>query len=314
MKFLISISLSIFLCYIFKTFPTFKEIRLFIKKLKAPRKRKSKKETARQYVNRINGNVKKDNIIIKTHKDTEKALTLSNQSNKMPRVIFLSRILAILGGGYCVIVGNYILTPVITLGLYLLPQWLTRFSVYKYKRKLNIELSNTLSAITSSYIRHNDFVKAVEDNIQYMRNPVKKEFEQFLLQVKYVNSNIRENLDDLYEKFDNNIFKKWVLSVIMCQDDHNLAATLPSIVQNFSTLEEQQAENEILIYQPLMNVIQMILLAIAPVLLYGLMFKDMSHYLFHTIWGQGALAITTIVIFKALDKAIQLCEPLEMEM
>ncbi len=306
--------LSLFLIVVFKAYPTKKDFKRYVNKIKNIIKKENRTENLREYIDRINGKQKKRNIFLETQNATKLALNFSANNKKYKRVMEISFILSLIGGLWCIYIRNFILFPIVVLGLYFLPQWLTKFYVYKYKMNLNDELSNSLNAVTSSYLRHNDFKKSIEENVKYMKIPVKNEFETFLRNITYINSNMTAELENLYEKFDNNIFKKWVLNVIMCQNDHTLSSTLPSIVQNFSILAEQQAENETRMYQPITETVTMIILSLIPIFIYGFILKDIGYYLFHTIVGQTALAIHIYIIFKALNKAIILCEPLEMEL
>ena len=306
--------LSLFLIVVFKAYPTKKDFKRYVNKIKNIIKKENRTENLREYIDRINGKQKKRNIFLETQNATKLALNFSANNKKYKRVMEISFILSLIGGLWCIYIRNFILFPIVVLGLYFLPQWLAKFYMYKYRRQLNQELANSLNAITSSYLRHNDFKKAVEENIKHMKNPVKKEFEVFLRNIKYINSDMVEELENLYDRFDNNIFKKWILNVIMCQDDHTLSSTLPSIVQNFSILAEQQAENETRMYQPLTDTTVMTILTMAPAIIYKIGLPEIGYYLFHNVIGQLTLSMTIFIIFKTLNKAIDLCEPLEMEL
>ena len=55
-------------------------------------------------------------------------------------------------------------------GLFILPFWYIKLTVTHYKKNIAAELETALSIITAAYLRNEDIVTAVEENMQYL-NP-----------------------------------------------------------------------------------------------------------------------------------------------
>ena len=137
----------------------------------------------------------------------------------------------------------------------------------------------------------------------------KSSLEAFIFNVKFINANIPNEIDNLKEQFENKIFKTWCDNLVLCQDDHTLIITLVPIVNKFSDMKTQQIENETNMMLPFRNMIKMTALVIIIIpLLYFL-----SDIWFYSFPGQVILAITSIVIFVSIDAAIKLSKPIEYD-
>ena len=57
---------------------------------------------------------------------------------------------------------------------------------YGYKKHLNEELETAISIITSSYLRTEDLIRAVKENLPYINEPVKANFEVFVYEAELI--------------------------------------------------------------------------------------------------------------------------------
>lgn len=181
---------------------------------------------------------KKEGFLISILKDTKLILSSMGQSNKFMIICIGSIILSLLGAFATTLLGNPYLIPSFALGFLSLPFIFVRTYSYTYQKHLRNELELSLSQVTLSYLRTNDIIKSIEENIVYTNSPVREVLEEFLYQIRYINPNIRQAIDDMEGKIDNKIFREWCEALKRCNDNRTLKYMLRPIVDKFGTLRE----------------------------------------------------------------------------
>lgn len=277
------------------------------------RSKKEKKKTVKDVVLELEGRDKRS-YLQKNQDDARIALSKTGQSGKYRKTVLFARILGFTGfASSLIILQNILLAPVLAVGLYFVPLWATRLYIYTYDRFISDELETALSLITTSYTRHSDLQKAIEENINHINKPVKTAFNQYLQNLKFVNSNTIVELERLRNSIDNSIFRKWCDAMILCQSNHTLKSTLIPIVSKFSDIKAQQAENETNMMLPLRDASIMVGIVVLCVPFLAVINTEWYQNLVYTLWGQIAMAVSAIVVFVTINKAILLCEPIEYE-
>lgn len=243
--------------------------------------------------------------------ETKDILEATNKSEKFSILCVLSFALFILGVMVAISMNNFFLIPVFAGGFALLPFWYIKFTATFYRKQLNSELETALSVITTSYLRSESIITAVDENITYINPPVADVFKSFLTQTKLINSNIKMALENLKSKIDNDVFREWVDGVIACQDDKNLKSTLTPIVVKLSDMRIVSAELDYLLYEPMKEFITMTILLIGNIPLMYFLNKSWYQTLMFTTIGKVILAICILVIFTSLATVIKLTKPVE---
>lgn len=110
--------------------------------------------------------------IRKTVQEAREMLILTGKGGKFAAVCAFSLFLAAMGAVICIVIQNYFMLPVLTAGMGLLPFWYVLFTSHSYKKLMNNEIETGLSIITSSYLRSESMITAVEENIHYLNPPV----------------------------------------------------------------------------------------------------------------------------------------------
>lgn len=240
---------------------------------------------------------KKDSFILRFINDFKLVLASFGQSNKFIILCVLSVTFAISGSSIAIFIGNPYLVPAFFLGFISLPFVFVRSYSYSYKKHLQQELELSLSQITTTYLRTDDIVAAVEENIEDLGSPVRQVFESFLSQIKYINPNIRQGIEDMKDKIDNKVFKEWCECLEQCNQNHTLKYMLTPVVTKFSTLREISGaiKDELDGYKIQFFVILGIVYGNYPLLYF--MNKDWFDVLIHT--NQG-LITTGIITFVAV--------------
>lgn len=277
-----------------------------LKKLKY--NKKVKRPTAKEFVKILNGE-NKEGYIEKNIKETRNILKKTGSESKMKSIIRQSVFLAIAGVLIGLFLKNIFLAVVLGAGFYFLPQWITRLSLYNFRKIQDEELEVALSLITTSYIRNNDIVKSIEENMKSFEYPVLEHFESFINNIKYINSDILGEIYKLKNSMDNKIFKTWCDMLILCREDHTLKATLLPTVRKFTDVKSQSKENDTLMMLPLQSAVQMVIITLVIIpLLYML-----SPLWIYSMTGKIAISITALTVLKSIDKAISLSKPIEFD-
>ncbi len=99
-------------------------------------------------------------------------LEITGKSDKFGVICVISLFLLALGGLIAITMNNLFMLPVMAVGFSLLPFWYVLFTATAFKKNLNGELEASLSVITTSYLRSESIIVAVEENLPYLNPPV----------------------------------------------------------------------------------------------------------------------------------------------
>lgn len=270
--------------------------------------KKPKRITLRKFKNILEGK-SKPNIIRQNIEMAKEILIKTKNVNALGKILKSAAILSSVGFILGLLLKNIFLAVSLAGGLYFLPLWAVRFKLYAYEKLVNEELEIALGLITTSYIRGNDLVKAVNENIENINYPIKEPFISFLNNVRFVGESTAAEIEKIKSKIDNKLFWEWCDILILCQDDHTLKHSLIPIINKFSDRKAQQSENETSMLLPLRTVVKMIMVVLVTVpLLY--MFDSTW---FYSLLGQIFLSITSVVVFWCINAAIELSSPIEYD-
>lgn len=229
---------------------------------------------------------------------------------------FLKKMMLILFAGGVVLallLNNAYMIPVFGIGLGLAPLWYIRATSAKYKRRLNEDLETALSIVTTSYLRTEDIRQSVRENLEYMTDPVKTYFQEFVIEIDLINANIISALNTLKMKIPNAIFHEWVDTLVTCQSDRNMKHTLTNTVQKFSDVRIVQGELDAMLAEPRREAITMMFLVVSNIPLLYVLNKDWFQSLLFTTQGKIALAICAGIILLAMARIIKLSKPVEYQ-
>lgn len=243
--------------------------------------------------------------------ELEQMLASTGRVGKFETIKRLSLILAAVGAALALLLDNPFLVPVLGAGMALVPIWYIRSTAGAYKKHLNEELETAISTVTTSYLRTDNILQAVAENIGYMQPPIKSHFEEFLTESEMLNANMVSAINTLKMKIPNRIFHEWANTLIQCQADRTMKQTLPNIVQKFSAVRVVQAELESMLAGPKREAITMMFLVICNVPLLYFLNKDWFNTLIFTTPGKFALALCGGIILYALAKILKLSKPIE---
>ena len=253
----------------------------------------------------------KEKGIRKIIEESKSILLIMGKGEKINLVWLISIILFIAGTVLSISLGNFFLVPVLSIGLGLMPFWYVIYNSNSYRKQINEELETALSTITTSYIRSEDIILAVEENIEYLNPPISQVFIFFLSQTKLITSNTKLAIKNLKPKIQNEVFEEWCDALIACQDNKNLKTTLVPRVGKLSDTRIVSAELENMLFEPMKEFITMVILLVANIPLIRLLNKDWYEILVNTPVGHGIIALCVLIIFISLGAVIKLTRPIE---
>ncbi|MGJ4851939.1 type II secretion system F family protein, partial [Bacillota bacterium Meth-B3] len=173
------------------------------------------------------------------------------------------------------------------------------------------ELETALSIVTTAYLRSENILTAVEENLRYLNPPVHQVFKDFVLRVKLIDPDVLEAIKVLRTRIDNEVFREWCDALCDCQHDRSLKVTLTPIVSKLSDMRIVNGELEYLVFEPRKEFIIMVIFVIGNIPLMYLLNKSWYDTLMHTVLGQVILAISAALIFISTACVIKLTKPIE---
>lgn len=243
--------------------------------------------------------------------EVQTILKLTGREKSFPMICALSLLLFVIGCGIAIVLGNVFSVPVLGVGFMLLPFWYVRLTQTHFKKDIAAELETALSIITTSYLRNEDILTAVEENIDYLNPPVLSIFKGFLYRIKMVDPDIEAGLQDIRQQIENAVFREWCDAMIACQSDRSLKTTLTPIVSKLSDMRVVNGELENMVFEPRKEFITMQILVVGNIPLLYFLNKDWYHTLMHTSLGQIILSICFAAIFISAAFVIKLTQPIE---
>lgn len=254
---------------------------------------------------------KKPNVFRREISEAQEILRLTNRSHMFGILCACSLGLSAIGICAAVAIGNAFLAPVMAVGLMFVPFWYVKTTATNYKKAISSELETALSIITTAYLRNEDIITSIEENVHYLNSPVKAVFENFISRIKLSNPDLISAILDMKTKIDNEVFHEWCDSLILCQSDRSLKSTLTPIVNKLSDMRVVNADLEYLITGPRKEFISMVFLVIGNVPLLYMLNKAWFNSLMNTVLGQIVLAVSAVAIFISTAIVIRLTKPIE---
>ncbi len=258
------------------------------------------KDSLRDEARAIRGNKKKHGIY-KTLMKMKTALAVTGKSKQFSLVCFLSIVLFAAGAIFAVLINNLFLLPVLSIAFALIPFFYTTNTLSYYDKRTKEELETTLSIVTTSYVRSDDIVSAVKENLQYIKPPLREVFEAFAGDATAVSSNIKRALFNLKEKVDDEIFREWCDTLIQCQDDRTLKDTLQPVVSKLTDVRIVNSELKTMLSSVRNEYWMMVALVVGNIPLLYLLNKEWFETLMYSTPGKAVLGICgTVILITAL--------------
>lgn len=255
----------------------------------------SPKQTLRDKVLTRKGKKKSRKITVELRRIKD-ALEQTGKGNQFAVACAASLLLMIVGCVIAIMIDNPFLVPVFAIAFAMIPFIYAKRTVAYYDNHVKEELETALSIITTSYVRTDDIVSAVKENIQYLKPPVKDIFAGFVAENMMISSDVKQSIRHLKEKVNNSIFAEWCETLIACQDDRTLKDTLMPIVTKLTDVRIVNNEIKGMLSSARIEYYMMTGMVVGNIPLLYFLNKDWFNALMFTTLGKLVLAICGLVI------------------
>lgn len=255
----------------------------------------SPKQTLRDEVLTRKGKKKSRKITVELRRIKD-ALEQTGKGNQFAVACAASLLLMIVGCVIAIMIDNPFLVPVFAIAFAMIPFIYAKRTVAYYDNHVKEELETALSIITTSYVRTDDIVSAVKENIQYLKPPVKDIFAGFVAENMMISSDVKQSIRHLKEKVNNSIFAEWCEALIACQDDRTLKDTLMPIVTKLTDVRIVNNEIKGMLSSARVEYYMMTGMVVGNIPLLYFLNKDWFNALMFNTLGKLVLAICGLVI------------------
>ena len=255
----------------------------------------SPKQTLRDKVLTRKGKKKSRKITVELRRIKD-ALEQTGKGNQFAVACAASLLLMIVGCVIAIMIDNPFLVPVFAIAFAMIPFIYAKRTVAYYDNHVKEELETALSIITTSYVRTDDIVSAVQENIQYLKPPVKDIFAGFVAENMMISSDVKQSIRHLKEKVNNSIFSEWCETLIACQDNRTLKDTLMPIVTKLTDVRIVNNEIKGMLSSARIEYYMMTGIVVGNIPLLYFLNKDWFNALMFTTLGKLVLAICGLVI------------------
>ncbi len=255
----------------------------------------SPKQTLRDKVLTRKGKKKSRKITVELRRIKD-ALEQTGKGNQFAVACAASLLLMIVGCVIAIMIDNPFLVPVFAIAFAMIPFIYAKRTVAYYDNHVKEELETALSIITTSYVRTDDIVSAVKENIQYLKPPVKDIFAGFVAENMMISSDVKQSIRHLKEKVNNSIFAEWCETMVACQDDRTLKDTLMPIVTKLTDVRIVNNEIKGMLSSARIEYYMMTGMVVGNIPLLYFLNKDWFNALMFTTLGRLVLAICGLVI------------------
>lgn len=255
----------------------------------------SPKQTLRDKVLTRKGKKKSRKITVELRRIKD-ALEQTGKGNQFAVACAASLLLMIVGCVIAIMIDNPFLVPVFAIAFAMIPFIYAKRTVAYYDNHVKEELETALSIITTSYVRTDDIVSAVKENIQYLKPPVKDIFAGFVAENMMISSDVKQSIRHLKEKVNNSIFAEWCETLVACQDDRTLKDTLMPIVTKLTDVRIVNNEIKGMLSSARIEYYMMTGMVVGNIPLLYFLNKNWFNALMFTTLGKLVLAICGLVI------------------
>ncbi len=217
-----------------------------------------------------------------------------------------------LGAILAVVLDNLFLLPVLAVAFALAPFLYIGTMLESYEKRTQAELEVSLSSITSAYLRTEDIISAVEENIPHIKPPLSAVFRSFLGDAA-IHSDIRQAIYNLKEKIDDEVFQEWCDILVRCQDDRSLMDTLQPTIHKLADVRMVNSDLQSVLVGAKVEYWSMVALLIGNVPLLYLLNKDWYRTLLYSLPGKITVGVCGVVILVTAILARKYTRPIRFE-
>ena len=269
-----------------------------------------KQETLKDKALTARGKKKKSKILLEIER-MRRALQETGKEKQFSVACTAAMLLMIAGFIVAIAIANMFLIPVLAVAFALIPFAYLAKTISIYETQVREEIETALSIITTSYVRSDNLISAVKENITYLKPPVKGIFESFLIEATVISPDIRMSIHNLKDKVKNSIFEEWCDTLISCQNDRTLKDTLMPVVSKLTDVRLVNNSLKTMLAETRREYWMMVAMVLANIPLLYCINKDWYDALMYTTIGKAVIAVCGIVIIITAIRMNKITKPVE---
>lgn len=270
----------------------------------------NKQQTLKDQALMARGKKRKNRLILELER-IRRALQETGKEKQFSLACTAALLLMVVGCIVAIAIDNMFLIPVLAIAFALIPfAYLTK-AIAIYETQVRQELETALSIITTSYIRSDNLVSAVQENLSYLKPPIKGIFEEFIAEATIISPDIRGAIHNLKDKVKNSIYEEWCDTLIACQNDRTLKDTLMPVVSKLTDVRLVNNSLKTMLAETRREYWMMVLMVVGNVPLLYCLNRDWYAALMNTVFGKIVLAISGVVIIITAIRMNKITKPIE---
>ncbi len=165
----------------------------------------------------------------------QSALEATGKGGQFALICCATLVLFAVGAGAAIVLNNIWLIPALSVSMATIPCLYVMRMLQGYENKVREDLETVLSIVTISYVRSCDILSAVQENLVYIKPPLKATFQAFLGDAM-ISPDLTWAILNMKNKINDGVFREWCDALILCQADRTLVDTLRPIVNRLSDM------------------------------------------------------------------------------
>lgn len=238
-------------------------------------------------------------------------LKRTRRTKEYRKTLILCVLTALAGATIGVIMKNPFAIVLLAGGGLLVPLWRLELYYQKYQKYQNMQLESCISLVTTAYMRNNDIIESIEENIENIDSFIRVPFEEFLAEYK-INPNMKRCIRNLQNKIDEPIFKEWCEVLIKAYENSGIKENLIAVSEKYSSVrvvqDDLDAETASAMVEYLIMLGMLVLVYPMVKLLNAEWFACYS-----TLPGKICVAYSIFVGLIAVKKIIELSAPVQFK-
>ena len=270
----------------------------------------NKQQTLKDQAMSARGKKKKNRLLVELER-MRRALQETGKEKQFSIACATALLLMVAGCIVAIAIDNMFLIPVLAVAFAMIPFGYLAKTISMYETQVRDELETALSIITTSYVRSDNFVSAVQENISYLKPPIKGIFEGFLAEATVISPDIRGAIHNLKDKVKNSIYEEWCDTLIACQNDRTLKDTLMPVVSKLTDVRLVNNSLKTMLSETRREYWMMVLMVVGNIPLLYCLNRDWYDALMNTVFGKIVLAISGVVIIITVICMNKITKPIE---
>lgn len=239
------------------------------------------------------------------------AMVMAGRERQFSLVCTAAIVLCALGIVLAVLINNIWMMPALV-GVGVLVPFIAISGIYnKYRTKEKEELETAMSIISTSYIRSNDIIRSVAENLPYIKPPLKDVFQAFVVEATTITSDVGYAIANLRSKIDDTVYREWCTTLLQCQDDNTQRDTLLATVDKLADVRTVNGELQTMIANARNEYWIMVLLVILNIPILYFTNRDWLDILLFSTPGKITCGVVSLVILVTTVLMLRFTRPLE---